>query len=61
MWHARGMRYALGVALVVAIAMSGKPTDAQMTPDPNGAPNPYRMEEHWAKRMVMAGRPMTAL
>jgi sugar lactone lactonase YvrE len=36
----------LGVALAAVIAGSGL---AQNTPDPNSAPNPYRVDEGWAK------------
>jgi len=39
---------ALGVAAVAAIAMSGERAYTQANPDPNAAPNPYRMED-WAK------------
>ena len=48
MRHTRGMRYALGVAMIAAIAMQGEGSFAQ-TADPNAAPNPYRVEEGWAK------------
>ena len=48
MRHATGMRYALGFAMVAAIAMQGEGGFAQGA-DPNGAPNPYRVEEGWAK------------
>jgi len=48
MRHTRAMRYALGIAMVAAIAMQGEGGFAQGA-DPNGAPNPYRVEEGWAK------------
>jgi DNA-binding beta-propeller fold protein YncE len=46
MWHANRVRSALGLAIIVGVAMSGERANAQ---DPNSAPNPYRMEESWAK------------
>ena len=49
MWHASGMRYALGLAMVAAIAMLGEGIFAQGGADPNAAPNPYRVDEGWAK------------
>jgi len=49
MWRATHVKRALGIALVAAIAMSGERGVAQEGPGPNVAPNPYRMEEGWAK------------
>ncbi|SRR5712691_3862467 len=49
MWNASGMRYALGLAFVAAIAMLGEGIFAQGGADPNAAPNPYRVDEGWAK------------
>jgi DNA-binding beta-propeller fold protein YncE len=49
MWHVSGMRYALGVVIVAVIAMSGEKSCAQGGADPNVAPNPYRVDEGWAK------------
>jgi sugar lactone lactonase YvrE len=49
MRHATGMRYALGLAMVAAIAMLGEGILAQGGADPNAAPNPYRVDEGWAK------------
>ena len=46
MRYAHGMTSAFGLAIVAAILASGTPARAQ---DPNSAPNPYRMEENWAK------------
>jgi sugar lactone lactonase YvrE len=43
------MRYALGLAMVAAIAMLGEGIFAQGGADPNAAPNPYREDEGWAK------------
>src|SRR5437667_8684646 len=48
MRHASGMRYTLGLAVIGAVALSGERASAQ-APDPNSAPNPYRLEENWAK------------
>jgi sugar lactone lactonase YvrE len=52
MWLATLVKRALGIAIVAAtaaIAMSGERGIAQEGPDPNALPNPYRMEEGWAK------------
>src|SRR6202521_210989 len=49
MWYARGIRYALGIAIVAAIAMQGAGSFAQGGADPNAAPNSYRVDEGWAK------------
>ena len=49
MFQARGMKYALGIAFVAAIAAMGEGTAAQASADPNAAPNPYRVDEGWAK------------
>ena len=43
-----GTSYAVGIILAAAIAGSGVSL-AQNAPDPNGAPNPYRVDEGWAK------------
>lgn len=47
-----------GAALVAAIAVHGGSAQAQTSRDPNSAPNPYRMEENWAKTAL--GRPLGA-
>jgi DNA-binding beta-propeller fold protein YncE len=44
----RGMNAAFGVVLAAAIAGTGASL-AQNTPGPNAAPNPYRVDEGWAK------------
>jgi DNA-binding beta-propeller fold protein YncE len=49
MWLATHVKRALGIAIVAAIAMSGERGNGQEGPDPNALPNPYRMEEGWAK------------
>jgi sugar lactone lactonase YvrE len=49
MWLAREMKLALGFAVVAAFALSGDKSYAQGAPDPNAAPNPYRLDEGWAK------------
>ncbi|MEA2988519.1 MAG: hypothetical protein QOG83_1230 [Alphaproteobacteria bacterium] len=41
-----GVECLVGFAVVAGIAMSGGQVRAQ---EPNSAPNPYRMEENWAK------------
>src|SRR5258708_28967857 len=45
----REMKFALGFAVVAAFAVSGDKSYAQGAPDPNAAPNPYRLDEGWAK------------
>jgi sugar lactone lactonase YvrE len=49
MWHIRAAKYALGAALMVALAAAGERSHAQGAGDPNAAPNPYRLDEGWAK------------
>jgi DNA-binding beta-propeller fold protein YncE len=39
---------ALGIAVIAAVAISGERGLTQ-SPDPNSAPNPYRLEDNWAK------------
>jgi DNA-binding beta-propeller fold protein YncE len=46
--HKQQLQYSLGIAIVLGAAFFGVQGLAQ-APDPNGAPNPYRMEENWAK------------
>ena len=41
--------YALGLAMIVGITMFGGWLHAQDKPDPNAAPNPYRMLDNWAQ------------
>jgi DNA-binding beta-propeller fold protein YncE len=53
MKYQTGLGLTLGVAIVAVAAMSDGRLQAQ-TADPNAAPNPYRMEENWAK--LPAGR-----
>lgn len=55
MAHARGMKYAFGIAAVTVIAACGETSIAQNADgDPNSAPNPYRLDEGWA--MPVMGR-----
>src|SRR5215469_8127167 len=49
MWHIRAAKLALGAALMVALAAAGERSHAQGAGDPNAAPNPYRLDEGWAK------------
>jgi sugar lactone lactonase YvrE len=44
----RGMTFALGFAVVAAFAGTGQ-SYAQGAPDPNAAPNPYKLDDGWAK------------
>jgi sugar lactone lactonase YvrE len=55
MKHAKTVALMLGVAGFALVAMSGDRTYSQAN-DPNGAPNPYKMEENWAQ--LPAGRKM---
>src|SRR5437763_772724 len=48
MWLKREMKFALGFAVVAAFAAAGDKSYAQ-APDPHGAPNPYRLDDGWAK------------
>src|SRR5260221_10897431 len=47
MRHAHKMKYLLGIALAAAIVLPGAAVFAQA--DSNNAPNPYRLDESWAK------------
>src|ERR1700732_5269243 len=52
MWHPSLVRYAAGIAIVAGIAISGERGFGQGVQgggDPNAAPNPYRVDEGWAK------------
>ncbi len=49
MWLKRETKFAAGFALVAAFAMSGDKSYAQGAPDPNAAPNPYKLDEGWMK------------
>jgi len=48
MWHA-GKKCALGAAMVAVIALAGAMGSARAGEDPNAAPNPYRLDDGWAK------------
>jgi sugar lactone lactonase YvrE len=49
MWLTRETKFALGFAIVAAFAATGDRSYAQGAPDPNAAPNPYKLDEGWAK------------
>ena len=49
MRHAHAVKYALGIAILTAIAISGERGFAQNAPDPNSAPQTYREDTGWAK------------
>lgn len=49
MWHAKQLKYALGITIVATFAMSEERGIAQGGPDSNAAPNPYRVDEGWAR------------
>ena len=48
MRHASGV-IAFAIALLAGAAISSNPVFAQAAADPNGAANPYRVDEGWAK------------
>lgn len=49
MWNARRIRYALGLVIAASIAGLVPVNFAPATEDPNAAPNPYHVDEGWAK------------
>ncbi|HEY2229201.1 MAG TPA: peptidyl-alpha-hydroxyglycine alpha-amidating lyase family protein [Xanthobacteraceae bacterium] len=49
MWLTREMKFALGFAIMAALAGASDRGYAQGAPDPNAAPNPYRLDEGWLK------------
>jgi sugar lactone lactonase YvrE len=49
MRHETRISGALAAAVIATIAMSTVPSSAQVNPDPNVAPNPYRLDDGWAK------------
>jgi DNA-binding beta-propeller fold protein YncE len=49
MWLKRETKFAIGFAVAAAFAMSGDHSFAQGAPDPNAAPNPYKLDEGWMK------------
>jgi streptogramin lyase len=49
MWLRRETKFAIGFAVVAAFALSGNHSFAQGAPDPNAAPNPYKLDEGWMK------------
>jgi sugar lactone lactonase YvrE len=54
MRNADRVKLLCGIAVVAAVSMSG-PVCAQTNPDPNSAPNPYRLDEGWAKQPMGRG------
>ncbi len=55
MRHADRVKLLCGIAVVAAITVSATPTFAQTNPGPNAAPNPYRLDEGWAKQPMGRG------
>jgi hypothetical protein len=49
MRYERPISGALAGAVVASILAWATPSSAQVNPDPNAAPNPYRLDEGWAK------------
>jgi streptogramin lyase len=58
MRHADRVKLLCGVAVVAAI-MSAAPAYAQTNPDANSAPNPYKLDEGWAKQPMGRGHGST--
>src|SRR6202162_5772771 len=54
MRHEKRISGVLAAAVLAAIAVWAQPSSAQTNPDPNAAPNPYQLDEGWAK--LPAGR-----
>ncbi len=55
MCNSDSLKLLCGIAVVATIAMSAAPACAQTNPDPNSAPNPYRLDEGWAKQPMGRG------
>ncbi len=49
MRYERPLTGALAAAVVASVLAWATPSFAQVNPDPNAAPNPYRLDEGWAK------------
>jgi hypothetical protein len=54
MQHEKRIGGVLAAAVIATMAVWATPSSAQVNPDPNAAPNPYRLDEGWAK--LPAGR-----
>ena len=52
------MKYACAIAALASLAMSA-PAFSQANPNPNSAPNPYRLDDGWAKRPLGRGHGST--
>src|SRR5947209_12241625 len=52
MWHKTAMKYALCAAAIAAFALAAGTSYAE---DANSAPNPYRVDEGWAKPPIGRG------
>ena len=53
------VNYLYGVAVVASLAMSAVPAFSQANPDPNSAPNTYRLQDGWAKQPAGRGNGST--
>jgi sugar lactone lactonase YvrE len=49
LWHVNQVRGALAAVVIATLALSPGTSVAQTGSDPNAAPNPYRVDEGWAK------------
>jgi len=54
MRNADRLKLLCGIAVVATVAMAA-PSYAQTNPDPNSAPNPYRLDSGWAKQPMGRG------
>jgi hypothetical protein len=54
MQHRKRLGGALAAAVIGSVLAWTAPASAQVNPDPNAAPNPYRLDDGWAK--LPAGR-----
>jgi sugar lactone lactonase YvrE len=53
MRHARGLKYAIGVSVLLALGACGDSGTAQgADAGPNDAPNPYQLDPDWAKTVM---------
>jgi sugar lactone lactonase YvrE len=52
------MKYACAIVALASLAMSA-PAFSQANPNPNSAPNPYRLDDGWAKRPLGRGHGST--
>ena len=49
MQHEKRIDGVLAAAVIATMVVWTTPSSAQINPDPNAAPNPYQLDEGWAK------------